>query len=308
MFLAFLAAVLVACGPTASGGEPENTAPPIDALADPAHPGIETCATGDVEATLEVSRAFRDSCHEMVVCGGLSASFSTALIQVLANAAAGTTTHPSGFEYEGEGRYRSGDTMVVALHLPTATSFGPAGSVIPFDLFDPASYFVSATIEASASVDLTGETTTTLSIHFEEVGPAIELLGLGPNPASPITIDTEGLVASLGSIEMRSHIVVDDEQPDGTHVRYELASEGVRLGALLEGGGALPMELVNVDAVRPATGETLTVLDWGMQYTAGSTGTLDGTIRFAVDGGAFPYEATFVYPHRRTPDVSLRCR
>jgi hypothetical protein len=306
-----LGGLLVACGPMAgagpTGGEPENTAPPVDALSDPAHPGLEGCAVGDVDATLEVAAAFRDSCHEMVICGGLSTQFSGGLVQVLVNAAAGTTGHPAGFEYAGEGRYRSGDTMLVTLHLPQATSFGRAGELIEFDLFDPNNYFVSATIEASASIDLTGETRTSLSIAFTEVGPAIELLGLGPRPASPITIDAEAIASTLGGIEMRQNIVVDDVQPDGTHVRYELASAGVPLGSLLEGGGVLPMELVNVDAVRPITGETLRVIDWGMQYTAGSTGTLDGTITFAVEGGAFPYTATFVYPHRRTPDVALAC-
>ncbi len=311
---ALAALILSACnaGATAGtgpGSEPENTDPAVDALEIAGHPGLEGCAgavsAAELEASLEIARDFRESCHEMVVCGGLNASFSFALIQILVNIAAGDPTQPSGFTYEGDGYWRANETMVVRLYLPHDTSWGRAGDPIAFDVFDIESYFTGVSVEASASIDLTGDTRTSFAIRFEDSGPGAELLGLGPNPTGTIELDLEQVAAALGQIEMRNDIVVDDEHGD-THVLYTLRGAPTPIGQLAD-DGAQGMELVDVTAVNAATGQSIVITDWGMEYRAGVARTLDGTIDFRIEGGAMPYEATFVYPHRSSPDVSLRC-
>src|SRR5436305_802119 len=94
-------------GSGGSNAPPENTSAPTDALSDPAHPGLDACkANVDsnlLENSLEIASDFKESCHELVVCGGLSASLSTALISVIINAAAGGGASPSGFTFDGKG-------------------------------------------------------------------------------------------------------------------------------------------------------------------------------------------------------------
>lgn len=295
---------------TGPGSEPENTAPPVDALELAGHPGLETCTAGmseaEVDAALEISRAFRQSCHEMVVCGGLNASFSFALIQLLVNVAAGGDTRPSGFTYEGDGYWRASDVMTIRLHLPADTSWGRAGDPITFDVFDINNYFTGVSIVASASIDLTGETRTSLSIAFEGTGPGAELLGLGGEVASPIEVDAEAIAQAIGQVTMRNDIVVDDERDD-THILYTLRGMPTPIGEL-GNDGAQGMELVGVTGENAVTGQRIEITSWGMEYRAGVARTLDGTVDFAVTGGPLEYTAHFAYPHRSSPDVTLGCR
>src|SRR5262245_17036829 len=115
---------LAACNLPQGPTDTENTAPPVNALDNPAHPGIEACASGDVEASLAIAKDFQDSCHEMVICGGLSAAFTISVIEVLFNAATGDPTGPDGFVYVGKGRYAAGTRMEITLKLAKDTSFG----------------------------------------------------------------------------------------------------------------------------------------------------------------------------------------
>ena len=41
---------------------------------------------------------------------------------------------------------------------------------------------------------------------------------------------------------------------------------------------------------------------------AGVSDLLDGSIALDVEGGAFPYSVRFTYPHRKEPDIELRCK
>ena len=310
-----LALVLSSCTANATvstgpGSEPENTTPAVDALEIAGHPGLEACASGtsgaDLDASLQIARDFRESCHEMVVCGGLNASFAFALVQLLVNAAAGGETRPNGFTYEGEGFWRASDVMTVRLHLPFDTTFGRAGDPITFDVFDVENYFAGATIVASASIDLTGTARTSLAIEFTGTGPGAELLGLGAMEAGSIELDADEIAATIGRLEVRNDIVVLDEHGDTT-VTYTLRGSPTPLSELAN-DGAQGMELVDVQAENPVTGQRIEILDWGMEYRAGVARTLDGTIEFEVAGGVVPYRALFAYPHRSSPDVTLGCR
>jgi len=294
-----------ACNLPQGPQDPENTAPPVNALDDPAHPGIEACATGDVEAELQIARDFEDSCHEMVVCGGLSAAFTITLVEVLVNAASGSSTSPSGFVYVGKGRYAAGTQMEITLKLAKDTSFGKAGDVIDFDLFDVTSYFTSAKLQASASVSTSGEAKTSLSIEFEGTGKGFELLGLEAGADGSIQTDLATISKNLGaSILVETKILMNDVRESST-ISYQLDSPATLLAHFLE-SGPMDMQLVKVSGSGKA--QTLVMKNWAMQYKASSSsGTLDGSIDFEIQGGAFDYVAKFSYPHRKEPDVALSC-
>jgi hypothetical protein len=306
-YLALFAAMVGACNLPQGPQDPENTAPPVSALDDPAHPGIEACAAGDVEAELQIARDFKDSCHEMVICGGLSAAFTLTLVQVLVNAATGSSTEPSGFVYVGQGRYAAGTQMELTLRLAKDTSFGKAGDAIDFDLFDVTSYFTSAKLAASASASTSGKTKTSLSIEFEGTGKGFELLGLEVGADGGIQTDLATISKNLGaSILVETKILMHDVRDTST-IAYQLDSPATLLSSFLE-SGPMDMQLVKVTATATGTSQTVVMKNWAMQYKASSSsGTLDGSIDFEVRGGAFDYVAKFNYPHRKEPDVALSC-
>jgi hypothetical protein len=311
--------VLVSTACSAAGGgksnaPPANTAPASDALDDPNHPGLEACkgavSPNGLENTLEIAQSFKQSCHELIVCGGLSASFSTAIIGVMIDAAAGTDSG-SKFKFDGQGTYVStpsdvtGTSMDLSLYLAADTSFGKAGELIKVNLLSVESYFTGAKVTATASIDTSGKTKTSLGITFTGKGPAFELLGLS-DAQSPLTIDAEKISDALGKIQMSTKIHVDDKQSHSSF-RYELESPKVSVGSVIK-GDPLPMTLVSVSGARADTAQSLAVTKWEIRYLDTSAGGyLDGTIGFAISGGPFAYGVTFDYPRRKTPDVTLRC-
>lgn len=292
-----------------SGGEPENTAPPENALEIAGHPGLEGCASADVEAELEVARAFDQSIHELVVCGGMAAQLSVSLLDVFINAAIGGTARADGWQYMGDGRWETGGSLMRAWFvLPFDTSWGRTGDVIPFDVTDPASYFADFSVVASATLDMSGEVKTDLAIEFTSTEPGFELLGVDQTPGqTSLQLDLDALVERLGSIQLRQDVVVEDERGDVT-VSYHVTGDRIPLASLVFAAAPAPLQIEDAWAEHAVTGQRLGVTDWGMQYSGGSAGTLDGTIDVEVAGGRVEYAAHFSFPHRRYPDVTLDCR
>ena len=59
---------------------------------------------------------------------------------------------------------------------------------------------------------------------------------------------------------------------------------------------------------RADTMQTIAIKKWEINYLdTGHSGFMNGTISFGVTGGKLPYTATFHYPNRKTPDVTLAC-
>jgi len=291
-----------------SGGEPENTTPPVNALQITGHPGLEGCGGANVEQELEIAVAFDQSIHELVVCGGMAARLSVSFLDVLVNAALGLEPSSDGWTYMGEGRWETGEGMMSAWFvLPFDTSWGRAGEVIPFDVLDPESYFTGISVVASATIDTSGEARTDLLVEFTEPAPGFELLGVSSTPGeSSIRLDFDALVERLGAIRMKQDVVVEDER-DSVSVYYHVTNDGVPLRNLVFAAGASDMQIQGAWAEHHGTGQRLTVTDWGMAYGGGSAGTLDGSLDIVVTGGGFDYEAHFGFPHRRYPDVTLAC-
>jgi hypothetical protein len=297
-------------------GPQENTAPPVDALTDPKHPGIELCSskltTNEVEDNLEIARDFKESCHELVVCGGLAAQASVSIQGLFLNVALGKLTGSGNFTYVGAGKYKTNNTLTgtsmdLTFALGFDTSFGKKGDPIPFDLFSVDSYFKGAQITASAFVNTKGESGYSLGFGFTGVGPAVELLGLGAQPASPLKVDSKAISDSLGQILLSAKVHVDDTQGHA-HFVYDLTAPPAPMGPM-SGGTPLPMNLDGVTGARADLGQTMTVSKWDIRFlNTSASGFMDGTIAFDIKGGTlFSYGATFEYPRRKTPDVTLVC-
>jgi hypothetical protein len=313
-----LAAVVVGCGVmggSTSSGPPPNNTPAVDALVNPAHPGIEACRTGDVEGTLQLAKDFKDSCHEMIVCGGLATSLSGALVNILLETALGQSGGGGGFAFDGKGTWvigalkaddpaSTGSRMEVTFHLGGDTSFGKKGDLITFDLLRIDTYLKGAKIQASGSIDTTGKTAYSLTVAYDEPGPGFELLGLG-GASSGIQVSADAVAAALGKIEISSKVKVKDKHKDSV-VTYDLVGPRTPLGEVTKGGGNMPLTLENVSAVRGQ--QALAITKWDIRYQNTSKGILDGTIGFDVTGGAFAYSSVFTYPRRMDPDVTLACK
>jgi hypothetical protein len=286
---------------------PENTAAPVDDLEQP-DGKLSGCASGDVAAALQIVKDFRDSCHEMIICGGLTNSFGVSIVSVLLGAALGKDLKIGTIEYQGNGTYKVGDVMVMTLVLGRDTSWGRVGDVIPFDVMALDSYFTRAKVKATGGLDLVAggaRARTMLAVEFESVGPGIELLGLGASPASGVSFDFHEVARSIGGAIQVSNVITVDDQHGDSHIAYRLSSAPIRFGELL-GHAAQQMDLVDVSGTRG--GQRIEVTHWGMQFQPGSSGTLDGAIDFAVKGGDFDYVVHFEYPHRKEPDVRLSCQ
>lgn len=284
---------------------PENTATPIDERGE-ASAKLAACATGDVAAQVQIVSDFVDSCHEMIICGGLTNSFGISIISVLLGAAFGKDVSISTVKYKGDGVYEVGNVMTMTLVLGRDTSWGQIGDPITFDVMKLDSYFTGASISVAGGLSLGGgggEVKAKLVAKFESVGPGIELLGLGANPSSGVQFDFEGVAKSIADhVQVANIITVDDTKGD-SHIAYKLSTPPVRFGELL-GHAPQGQELVEVSATRGT--QSIEVTHWGMAYQPGSSGTLDGTIDFIVHGD-FDYKVHFEYPHRKTPDVLLSC-
>lgn len=98
-----------------------------------------------------------------------------------------------------------------------------------------------------------------------------------------------------------------DNEHGATTVHYILEGARQPLQDSLE-HKSVPMQLVSIVATNEATGQTIKVTDWTMQFKGDGGTVLDGTIGMEVDGGAFPYAVRFAYPHRMEPNIDLTCR
>ena len=313
-----VAGSVVACGSNGLGGlggggsSSGNPEPDPTNIGQQARADLKACSTGTSETSfddsLEIASGFRQSCHELVVCGGLSMQMSTAVIQVIVNAALGATGK-GGFVFDGKGTYNSapdqpGTNMSITLLLPKDTSFGKTGDVIDFDLLDVNNYFKSAEIEAIGKVSTDGTSEYSLHVKFTDVGPGFELLGL-TRTGNEMSFDQKATGAAIGAIRMKAKTHVDDKQGKSSFV-YDMTSPETTLGALFDGGG-LAFTLDGVSGGRADLGQKLETTRWEVQYVGGKIGKLDGTIGFEITGGPLQYGSTFTYDKTNEPVVKFAC-
>jgi hypothetical protein len=191
--------------------------------------------------------------------------------------------------------------MDLVVRLGKDYSFGKKGDPVTENLFVLESYLVGATSE----IDIASQS---VQISFDAPGPLVELLGFGPDPASPISVslgDLSTLNEQLETLEVEAGVELTGEEGASTvtyHVDYppEVALE-------LIAGGGVDISLVDASAVREDRNQSLSIDTWQVVYVDGEVGALDGTIEFGVDGEAFPFVGRFDYPKASEPVVSIRC-
>ncbi|CAN5829791.1 hypothetical protein BH11MYX3_BH11MYX3_02770 [soil metagenome] len=306
--LALLACLAPACGGARVSGSISVT----DELKDPA--AVAACARGDVAANLAIVSDLRDSYHEMIVCGGLQLDFENNLVNVIANAALGRS-QASMLRYQGNGVFATPNGMMM---IKTLTMDGRA---LAADAMDPSSYLVGMHVNANASGlvgaamsggspwSLVKHASASVDIQFSAQGPLFSLLELGANGglSGRLLMDPKKLGKAIAkNIQISNRISVDNQQ-GGTTVHYILEGPPQPLSDSLE-HKSVPMKLVSILATHEATGQTIRVTDWAMQFKGDGGKVLDGTIALEVEGGEFPYAVSFSYPHRMDPDIDLTCR
>ncbi len=273
---------------------------------------LAECREGiDVGEAVQIVEDFDQSIHEMVACGGLTAtlcgSIVSGIVQAIIDGASDAT--PPEWTYEGDGSYTSdaaGAGMVTRFYLGDDYSFGNAGDALTENLFEVATYLRGASVELV--VDTDNPLNSSAELHFEGTGPYVELLGLGPDPQSPIAVDTgtwDFIETQLGTLEFESEIEVSDPQ-DQTTVRYQVHTPRMSAAALL---GAVPMgyELDLADASRADLGQDLIVETWGIDFVNGNVGALEGVIDFRIAGGPLEYLGALVYENSTYGSAELEC-
>lgn len=295
----FLPVVLLAAGCAAtstssSSAPPEDTGPSRGASARAALAGCRGGVNDNAfDDALEVSGGLEQSCHEIVVCGGVAVALVSAIVATFTEGQKDTTV------FDGEA-YTSGPTMRITLRLPRDTSFGRRGDPIRYDLRDLGTFFVNGKV----AVDLPAQK---VRVSFTALGPAFELLGL-ERPAAGATslvLDYAAMRAALGAITLDAKVHVDDKQGHSTFV-YDMTTTPLTLGAVLD-GGAFGFTLDDMRGERRDLGQTLVRETFDVKYVGGRYGALDGTIAFSVKGGPMPYKVTMVYPRANAPQVTFAC-
>jgi hypothetical protein len=272
-----------------------------------AHAELAQCrgdATDDeVIDTIAITDAYRDSLHEMVVCGGLAVQLCAAIIEgvIVAIQNASDDATPPAWSYDA-GVYRtsgSGVQMEARFFYAEDFAVGTAGEQVQHNLFLVDSYLVDAELVIDV---FTGES----EIRYDEPGPLVELLGFGADPANPLPITFAHLADienRLSALEFESVIVLDDERDTGT-IRYHLATPRQPAGALL-GGAGLRFDLEEADGERAALDQELVVDSWNVEYTGNKS--LDGVVEFHVDGRHFPFAGTMIWDRIEYPERTLSC-
>jgi hypothetical protein len=299
----FLAA---ACSGSASGirGGPGGSSPGASSGAPSSEATRELAAcsggatAGQVDDAVEISGDLKQSCHELVVCGGLSFRLTGAILELFARAALGTSTD-SGLAFDGNGTYTTGQGAVLATSMELTLYHPTTGQLITSDLTKVESYFGGASV--SVSLD-----SLKVKVSYLSLGPSFELLGLSaPSGPGTVTLDASAMKDALGRIKLRAKTKVDDRQGHATFV-YEMTTPDTTLGTIFD-GGAMPFTLDSVTGGRTDLAQTIERKTWNVSYVGGEIGALDGEISFAVKGGVVPFVATLTYPMNAEPEVKLSC-
>ncbi len=113
-----------------------------------------------------------------------------------------------------------GTRVELGFYLAAVTSFGAAGDLIPFNLFDVANYFRGLGVGVKTSIGLGGISTTT-QFAFDELGPGAELLGIDANATSPIDVNLGAFSSQLTRVVIGARIV-ENATADSATIDYTL--------------------------------------------------------------------------------------
>jgi len=274
---------------------------------------LAACSNGASDAALNdqtlITEDYAQSLHEMVACGGLTASLCNGVISGIINAIVSELPDatPRGWSYRGDGLYYTGDggmgvDMEARFFLAEDFSFGTAGSPLTEVIFLVENYLRGGRV----SVDFIAQRA---EVSYDSVGPLVELLGFGAEPPNPIVVtlsDLSSLQGKLRALQYESVVVVDDEQSKST-VRYHVTTPRLPVDTIFTGQG-MSYDLVEASASRADLGQSLSIISWSVEYVdGGSAGNLNGAAVYRVEGGDFTFEGTATFEESTFAETTLRC-
>jgi hypothetical protein len=280
---------------------------------------LDGCADGmsdaEIADTVQITYDFNDSAHEMIVCGGLVFAIVGALIEGLVDLAQDPqrTTLPEQYSYDGAGTYYvdvdgfNDLEMEVQFYLTQDYEFGVAGDLVKENLFDMNSYLVNPRTTVETELTSSG-LLVTITIEHDGPGPLVELLGMGPNPESPIHVSQSDLNAAgsaLGKLEVDATIRLTDH-PSVASITYDVDSPRM-LASSIFNGTPMELDLIDGSGARTDLNQTLSVHTWTVDYVDGAVGALDGEIGFTVRGDGFDFDANLAYPAAPVPKITITC-
>ncbi|HUS29782.1 MAG TPA: hypothetical protein VMZ53_14860 [Kofleriaceae bacterium] len=304
-------ALLAGCGGASASGSASISIHDDLAVAPTA---LQACASGDINAQMQIVADLRDSYHEMIVCGGLSMQFNNSITSVIANAllqkAMGTP-----LQYQGNGVYATPNGV---MWIRVSTDAGP----LSFNALDPQSYLAGLTVTVNAQGMVGGAMQggggwgsmlgraagkADVQVSFQGEGPGFNLLGITPQEARSGRLDQylKRIEHSLGSLIRVENRVTVNNQHGGTTIQYLLQSPPTPIVDMSK-KNAVPMQLVSITATNQL-GQQVSITKWTMDYKGDGGKVLDGTIGMDIAGGTFPYHVEMTYPHRAEPDITLSC-
>ena len=249
------------------------------------------------ESTL-IAWDFKESAHEMLVCGQLSAQLQASLINGAATLLADPKSAPEAFTY-ADGAFiveQDNVTMTVSLACGSLTIGCDEGEEVDADPFLADSYLVGATA--------TEGDTGTLIIEFERPGPLVGLLGQGRNPSSPLRLNATDLGVFISNISrLRANTVVDfADQVEQTSVVYSLRTGRIDIQDIHD-GKPMPFELKDASATRGE--QTMTPITWEAEVLEHG---VDGLIEMEVRGGEVEYLVRYLYTADvAEPEIEMEC-
>lgn len=267
---------------------------------------LDASAHVDVEAEIGVASDVRDSFER--ARAGLSAytGVAAALTQFVQSMVELKAGLPSGLNYQGGGVYAlqpDPDTRVqIRFYLPVATRFGSAGSVIDFNLFDPANYFASLGVKTEASIGL-GGVSTRMTFTFASLGPGAELLGISPSAASPLPIDIGAFSSHLASVVIGAEVGVTHSS-GRADVAFSLAPEQRAVSEVGSASARLSVTDFSAQGFEFAQTIRLDSVDLRLQ-NPGST--FDGLVRASAISPDFGFQMLLSYNPALQGNITLGC-
>lgn len=255
----------------------------------------------DINARLAIATALRQNLETARAGLSVYTSAASALSQFVQSMVDSKAAVPAGLHYQGNGVFVAdvnADTSVrLSFYLPTKTSYAEAGSLIDFNLFDPANYFTSLGVKTEVSVGLSG-ISSQLSFTFSKLGPGAELLGIAPTASGSVPVDVGQFSSRLSQVLVQAS--VDFAQDSASGMAFSLKPASLPAGSV--GSGKHLLSIVGLSA--PGASLQLGSVTLALQ----NPGNLyDGLVHVTSLSSDFSFQFLLKYSGSLSGDLTLGC-